>query len=546
MPVRSVVSSAKLIAVCTLTSRVTGLLRDMLLVQTFGLTWTLDAFNYGFQIPNLFRRWFGEGGLALVFVPTFARTLNESGPASAWKLLARTLALLCIAVLAVVAVIGTVIAALWWFGAVGDESKLILRLTAIMLPFMLTICVVALFSSILNCLDSFAPAALTPLLLNLFMIGGLFAAPRFATDPAQQATLVAMLVVVAGVVQVGLLALTLRGNGARLGWQLAPRDPQVRRMIGLMLPVLLGQGVLLFGTFLDAQLCTLLSYVPGGSQTFSLLGADVRYPLEAGALSALTVAQRLYQFPLGVLGVSLAVAALPTLSRLAAARQWGAWSGEVRRLVRLEVFVGVLAGGMIVVLAEPIVRLLFEYGKVSPADTTRAASVLRWYGVGLWAFCAQHVVMRGFYSIDDVRTPVTISCLLVPLNVLLSFALVWMDGVREAAFAISTAATSTLTVIIGLVVLRKRTGRVVFAGAEWSAAARMLVAGVAGALVVWLIRDDAAAFVRSAITWEIGARAVETLGLLAVGTGLTIGAARLLRLSEPVQWLTVRRRTRSN
>ena len=305
---RPVLSSAKLIAVCTVFSRVTGMIRDMLLMQTFGATWAADAFWYGFQIPNLFRRLFGEGALAAVFVPTFTHTLETDGKNNAWRLLARTLALLCVTILSIVIVIEAIVLAVWLLSPTVDRT--ILGLTAIMLPFMLTICVVALFSSILNCVGSFVPAALAPMVINIVMIAGVvWLGPAIGgADPNRQVFGVAISVIAAGVLQVCLLLPVLRHNGVTLGWSLRGHDPRVRQMARNMLPILFGQGVLLIGTFLDAQVCVLFARKDGPAVA-DFLGISFAYPLDQGALSALTVAQRLYQFPLGVLGISLAVAA---------------------------------------------------------------------------------------------------------------------------------------------------------------------------------------------------------------------------------------------
>lgn len=531
---RPVISSAKLIAVCTVTSRITGLIRDMLLVHAFGAAWVLDAFFYGFQFPNLFRRLFGEGALAAVFVPTFTRVLENEGRASAWRLLARTLSLLAVTILAIIVIIEAIILTIALLSPGGQSRQLILALTALMLPFMLTICLVALFSSILNCVGSFVPAALTPVVLNVVMIAGIvWLAPLLSDQPDTQIFGIAGSVLVAGVLQLVLLAAVLRREGITLGWSWRPRDPLVRGMLGKMGPVLLGQGVLLFGVFLDAQICVLLTHVEGGSTTGHFFGLSFTYPLEEGALSALTVAQRLYQFPLGVFGISLAVAALPTFSRLAAHEDWPGWTGEVTRLFRLAIFAGLLAGAMMIVLAEPIVQLLFEYREFDHAAAVRAARVLVFYGFGVWAFCAQHIVLRGFYSVGDVRTPVKISCALVPLNLAISLVLIWFGGIREAAFAISTSTTSTLAVLIGLSLLQRQTRARLVGGATLWAIVRMLIAAVASAVVVGWLRALWLPALSSAIETTVLRRTVDTLGALALGCALFLILAQLLGLPEP-------------
>ncbi|MBK9127006.1 MAG: murein biosynthesis integral membrane protein MurJ [Phycisphaerales bacterium] len=541
----SVVSSAKLIAVCTLASRVTGLARDVLLAQAFGLGWVQDAFSYAFQLPNLLRRLFGEGAMAPVFVPTFTRTLETEGRPAAWRLLARTLALMTLALVAIGVLIALIIAAVWLTPTVPEKAaprSLLLGLTLVMLPFMLSICVLALLSSILNCLGSFVPAAAVPIVLNVVMIAALAGvAPRlFPGQPEAQVYVVAVSVLVAGAAQLVFLYPALRRRGVELGWRFEPRDPTVQRMLALLGPVALGQGVLAFGVFLDAQICTLLTHVRGTPETTRFLAWSFTYPLTEGALSAVTYAQRLYQFPLGVLVISLATAALPEFSRLAARGAWPAWTAEVRQSFRLAVFEGLLAGVMMIVLAEPLTRLLFERGNFTPEHTVRASHVLMYYGLAMWAFCAQHIVSRAFYSLGDVRTPLAISVVCLPLNVAISLALVWFEGIREAAFAISSTVTSSLAVVAGLLALQRRTQSPVFDRSTLGALARMVFAAAAAAAALLVLRPLVTAWTQS-LPQGLLRNSVETLGLLAAGTAVFVIAAAVLRLGE-VRLLAPRRR----
>ena len=543
----SVVSSAKLIAVCTLISRITGLARDILLAQAFGLGWVQDAFSYAFQFPNLFRRLFGEGAMSPVFVPTFTKTLETEGPDAAWRLLARTLALMTVALLVLIVVIALIIAGIWFFLPVDPQKaasrELLLGLTAVMLPFMLTICVVALLSSILNCMGSFVPAALASVVLNVGMIAGIaWLAPVLCPGhPHRQVYVVALTVVVSGVLQIVFLLPALRKNRVTLGWQCEWREPTVKKMLQLLPPVALGQGVLAFGVFLDSQICAMLSHVHDTPATTSLLGLQFTYPLQEGALSAITYAQRLYQFPLGVLVISLATAALPAFSRLAAREEWPAWTAEVRQSLRLAVFEGVLAGVMMIMLPEALTRLLFERGRFTSADTLRTGYVVACYGFGLWAFCAQHIVLRAFYSVGDVRTPLAISVVLLPVNVALNLTLIWFEGIREAAFAISSSLTSSASVIVGLVILERRVGERVFDRATLLALVRMAVVGAVTAAVLALVGPRWTALARH-IHATLASRLCETAGLLVIGTAVFVAVAWVLRLHElsllvPRRWL---------
>lgn len=551
---RSVLSSAKSIAICTLASRISGLARDVLLAQTFALSWVQDAFSYAFMLPNLFRRLFGEGGLAPVFVPQFTRTLETAGRPAAWRLFHRALALLTVVLVVVALLVELVIAGCWLLADSADPAqtaarRLLLTLSALTLPFMVSICVLSLLAALLNCLGSFVPAALAPVLLNLFMIAGiLWVGPAIGgSDPARQVYGVALMVLLAGVVQTLFLLPALRANGVPLGWELTTRDPAVTGMMRMLAPVALGQSVLAFGVFLDGQICVLLTSTAGSPATFDLFGWSLAYPLQEGALSAVNIAQRLYQFPLGVLVISIATAALPAFARHAALQNWSAWGAEVRQLLRLAIFEGILAGAMMLALAPHLVRLLFEYRNFSAADTQRTAAVLAWYGVGMWAFCAQHIISRGFYSVGDVKTPLRISAAVLPLNVLLSFALVWVPGVREAAFAISSAVTYGLAAVAGLLVLQRRGGAVLLEPRLLSALLRMMLAGGAAGLLVWWLAASPPwqALVVAVPGPPLLSRSVDTLGLLALGSVAYLLLARMLGLPEAAQFLALRRRSRS-
>lgn len=528
---RAVLSSAKLIAVCTLLSRVTGLVRDMQLAYLFGLQYVQDAFLYAFQIPNLFRRLFGEGALAAVFVPVFTRTLEVEGRAAAWKLLARTTALLATTLVLVIVLIECVLLVLWLSARSGDPEQLasrelVLGLTALMLPFMLTVCLLALFSSILNCVGSFVPAALAPVVLNLVMIAGLALAPSLGgPQPERRVWFAAISVLVAGAAQVLFVLPALRAAGIPLGWSLTLSDPQVRRMMALMGPVLLGQGALLIGTFLDSQVCLMLTQTSTSGPTANWFGWQFAYPLHAGALSAVSTAQRLYQFPLGVLVISLGTAALPEFSRLAVREEWGEWSRQTRVLLRLAIFEGLLAGAMMIVLAEPIVRLLFERGKFGPQDSVRAGFVLAWYGPAMWAFCAQQIVQRAFYSIGEVRTPLWIAAAMIPLNLALSVLLIWQQGIHEAGFAISSTVTSSLAVIVGLVLLKRRVARPLWDRAMSLGVLRMLLAAAVAAGVIHWLHGRGLSLLQAAGASSLIGRILE------VAVGLGVGGTVYLLVS---------------
>lgn len=528
--------SAKLIAACTLLSRVTGLARDIILNAHFGQGWVQDSFNYGFQIPNLFRRLFGEGALAAVFVPQFTEVLDREGKPAAGVLLGRVCGLLVVVLSTLTIVLELGVAAVWHFAPGEAMRRLMLGLTAVMLPFMISICLLAVFSSILNCLQHFTVPALAPIVLNLCnILGVLVVGPAMSVRPEIQVYGVALSVVAASVLQIAIVLPVLRRYGIRFRPSVDWRDATVRRMLRTFVPIMIGQGVLLLNVYLDSQVCTFLTRGPNQPETFSIAGRQIRYPLSDGALSAVSNAQRLYQFPLGVLAISLATAAFPLLSRHASRGDMPAMRRATGSALRMAVFEGLPAGLMMIVLAQPIVTLLFQYQRFGAAATERASWVLAWYGIGMWAFCGQHIVTRGFYSLKDTLTPMWIGCGLVLLNQVLNLSLVWHPRIREAAFGISTSITASLQVAIGLWILRQRMGGRIGARELSRSFARTLVAGLfaAGAamLVLWWARRSG-----GLAGLSILARAARVFLPMGAAALVYLSAAKAMRMRE-VDWL---------
>ena len=528
--------SARTIAVCTVVSRVTGLIRDITLNTVYGQNWVQDAFNYGFLVPNLFRRLFGEGALSAVFVPTFTEVLDTRGKPAAWVLLGRVAGLMAFFLTALTVLLALGALVIWQWAPGGPMRTLQIGLTAVMMPFMISVCLLALFSSILNCVHHFTVPALLPVVLNVMMVGGaLGIGPIMGERLETQVYGLAISVLIASVIQLVVIFPVLRRHGIEFRWSLHTSDPDVRRMGRIFVPVLLGQGILLFNVFFDAQLCTYLTRGPQQAEAFSFLGFQFNYPLTQGALSAVNNAQRLYQFPLGVLAISLATAALPMFSLYASRGDMVGLRSSLGQSVRLAVFEGLPSGVVMMVLAEPIIALLFEHGRYDHTATLRAVAVLRWYGIGMAAFCCQHMVIRGFYSLKDTMTPMWISCYLVILNTAMNLTLVWYPAIREAAFGISTSTTAILNVVISMWLLRRRMqGRVGATVIARSVTQTALASAVAGATAWLLLICVDRMNLRS--LGATGGRAVEVFVPL-IGCMLAyMAVARVLRMEE-LRWV---------
>ncbi|MEM9881600.1 MAG: murein biosynthesis integral membrane protein MurJ [Planctomycetota bacterium] len=461
------VGHARFVAALTLVSRVTGLVRDAVLAAVFGASVVLDAFLVGFIVPNLFRRLFGEGALTAAFIPRYTRLLRDDPG------LARRFASVCVGALMVLLAGVTLVGelGLWWLAGTVETEKaaLAVRLTMWMLPYMPLVCGVALLGAVLQVHRRFGPAAAAPVLLNLVVIGAAALGAMAAGGPGEAVGLAAAGVLVAGLLQLMWLAGSVAWV-APLTTSFAGTGPAVREMLRKMVPVVIGLGVFQVNTLLDAVIAFGLSKpeLGKGVETFDAFGRAIGYPLEAGAVTTLSLAQRLYQFPLGVFGIALATAIFPALAAAAGRAKPQAASGDgefgdiFRRGVRLTLYIGLPASVGLILVRVPLVRVFFEWNRFTTEDALRCAAVLAGYGSAVWAYALTHVATKAFYAADDTATPLRVSLAMVGLNLALNLTLIWPLGV--AGLAWSTALCATLQA--GLLVrgLRRYLDRPVDAG----------------------------------------------------------------------------------
>ncbi len=533
-------SSARLIALCTLLSRFTGLARDIILNRAFGQNWVQDAFNYAFQIPNLLRRLFGEGALSAIFIPTFTDVLDKEGRPAAMVLLGRVMSIMVLILCIVTILLEVAALAVYHFAPGGPMRLLQTGLSAVMMPFMISICALALLSSLLNCLGHFTAPALMPIVLNVMnILGVVVVGPMIGTKMEEQIYGVAWTVLAASVLQLLLIWPVLRKQGVHFRWSLNVTDPNVRGMIRMFVPVVLGQGVLLLSVFLDSQICTFLTQGPQDPSTRSFLGMSFAYPLHEGALSAVNNAQRLYQFPLGVLAISLATAAFPMFSLYASRQDYAGLRTTLGQSMRVAIFEGLPCGVVLFVLAEPIIALLFQHGRFTSDATARAAWVLKWYAIGMPAYCCQQIVLRGFYSLKDMMTPMWVGCSLVVLNLAINVTLLWNPWIGEAAFGIGTAITSTIHVAVSLWLLRKRLAGRIGGTLLLTSFIKTLIASAAAGFVAWAVLGMAKHW--DLIAWgRIGSRGVVVFTPLLCAAAAYLVASLILRMEE-VRWIVPKR-----
>lgn len=436
------ISSTRVVSALTLLSRILGLIRDALCSHFFGAGAVYSAFAIAFQIPNLFRRLFGEGALSAASIPVFSTLLEKQGRAAACRFASRLLTLLLV-VLAGLAVLGEIIVlSLAAILPEGERTSLTLLLTAIMLPYLILICTIGVMAGLLNVLDSFGLPAMAPIIMNVCMISavllGGYAWP--GADPRAVLAL-AFSVLVSGLIQ---LAWQWRGLASRelpVRPALARGDAHVRRVLRALAPMAIGLAAVQINTLADTLIAA----------------ACVPNP---GAPAVLFYAQRLYQFPLGVFAIAYAVVLFPALSAQAAREELDQYRRTLAAGVRTIMFVGLPCSAGLMLVAGPAIRLLFEHGEFTGADTRRVTWTLLAYASGVWAYGLLHILVRAFYALQDTVRPTISSALTVVLNLALNLTLVWW--LYEAGLGLATAICAAVQCAYLAAVLSRR-----IAGIDW-------------------------------------------------------------------------------
>lgn len=411
--------SSLVVGVMTMISRVLGLIRDVVIASYFGASGASDAFFVAFKIPNFFRRLFAEGAFAQAFVPVLSEYRTQRDLAAV-KLLVNRVAGTLGSVLLLVTLIGSLgspfLAMLFapGFYMSGSESfPLAADMLRITFPYLMLISLTAFCGSILNSYERFAIPAFTPVLLNICLIGAaVYLSPLF--DPPILA--LAWGVLMAGTVQLVFQLPFL----ARLKLLPVPQprwgDEGVRRIMTLMVPALFGVSVAQINLLLDTVLASFL---------------------QQGSVTWLYYSDRLVELPLGVFGIAIATVILPSLSRKHADKSADTFAQMLDWAVRMVLLIGVPAALALIILAEPLLTTLFHYGQMTDRDVTMAAMSLRAYGLGLLAFMLIKILAPGYFSRQDMKTPVKIAVKAMAANMVFNLILVF--PLAHAGLALATA-----------------------------------------------------------------------------------------------------------
>lgn len=418
----SLLRAAATISSLTLLSRISGLIRDILIARTFGAGSLTDAFWVAFRIPNLLRRLFAEGAFSQAFVPILGEAKAQESPERVQQLMDRVAVLLTLAVMAVtlLGVIGapvvvSVMASGLRHAERAQDFAAAVTMTQVMFPYIVCMALVALASGILNTWRHFAVPAFTPILLNLSMIGSslwlidTFSLPIYALAAG---------VMVGGVLQLGVQVVALQRLGICPRWKTSPlaawRDATVRRILKQMLPATLGVSV---------------------AQLSLLINTNIATWLVPGSVTWLSFADRLMEFPTALLGIALGTVLLPSLSRAHGEGRADDYNALLNWGMRLVLLLGLPATIGLALLSEGLVSTLFHYGQFTAADVAQTRLAVIAYAVGLLGLLLVKILAPGFYAKQDIRTPVRIAIFVLIATQCLN--LVFVPWLAHAGLALS-------------------------------------------------------------------------------------------------------------
>ena len=483
----------------TLLSRVLGYVRDVLIARVFGAGLATDAFFVAFRIPNLLRRLFAEGAFSQAFVPILAEVRNREGPAETRSLVDSVSTALFLALLATAAA-GMALAPLVvyvsapGFAAEPGKFELTVAMLRITFPYIAFISLVALAAGVLNTWSRFAVPAFTPVLLNVsFIVGAAFFADRF--DPP--VLVLAWAVFAGGLLQVAWQVPFLARIGMLPRWRLDLRHPGVRRVLKLMAPALFGVSV---------------------SQISLLINTIFASFLVTGSVSWLYYADRLMEFPAGVLGAALGTILLPSLSKHHASGSTGEYSRLLDWGLRVSLLLALPAAAALAVLAIPLVATLFHYGRFSAEDAWMTREALVAYSLGLVGMILVKILAPGFYAMQNVVTPVKIGVLTLAATQAMNLA--FIVPFKHAGLALAIGLGACLNALLLYLTLRKQ--NIYTPQPGWPAfALKVGVSVLAMAAALWFAMGPAAAWLQAGWQWKAGMlAALVALGVAVYGACL--------------------------
>jgi putative peptidoglycan lipid II flippase len=503
------------IGAATLTSRVLGLVREQVYAAFMGTTGIYGAFVYAYMVPNLFRRLLGEGALTAAFIPIFKAKERAEGEAEVWRATNAVLSGLIAVSAGLVLVVIALVSVLLLAGSWRPETRLMLQLMRLMFPYLTLACVGAVLIGILNARGHFFIPALGAAILNVVMIASvLLLAPHMGPRLETRIFALAIGVLLAGVAQALFQVPTLRGEGFRYRWISPWRDPTVREVVKKMVPSVIGVAAFQINVMVTQSLA------------FGESGRIV---------GEFAYAVRLMELPQGVFGLSLATFLLPTLAGFALEKKFDQFRLTLRQAVGHIIFINLLASVLLVTLAAPIVRLLFQHGKFDEHSTERVSFALVCLAPGLVFFSLVNIFARAFYALGDILSPMRISLFCLGIN--LVFTVVFLFGLRlgPGALGLANTLSSAFNISLLALALRKKLRRLEMreTAAQWPALAAI---ALAAGLAAWTAQ----------LCWQnhfghdsLGPRLGEVFLPMLLATGLYFGLSLWMKVGSARELLRI-------
>ncbi|MEO8758672.1 MAG: murein biosynthesis integral membrane protein MurJ [Devosia sp.] len=507
------------VGLLTTGSRVLGFVRDALVAAVLGTGPAADAYLAAFRFPNLFRRLFAEGAFNTAFIPLFAKAVEQGGmePARLWA--ARIMSWLVAAVFVV-----TVLAEIFmpWVlapfvpGFLDDPAKydLTVLLTRICFPYLMCMSLMAAYAAILNGLGRFAAASFAPILLNIVMIAFMAPLVLWRNTDVQTAIWIAIGTIAGGIAQLALVYAAIRRAKfvPKLQW---PRfDSEVRRFWVLAIPAVIAGGITQVNIFVGTIIAS---------------SAD-------SAIAYLYYADRLYQLPLGIIGIAIGTVLLPELSRhLKGGRDKEADASQ-NQAILISMLLSMPAATALIALAQPIVTVLFQRGAFSAIDSYETAQTMLWFSAGLPAYVLIRVLQPGFFAREDTRTPTVFAGISVVINIAISLAL--FPSMKHVGIAVATSVAAWANAVLLGIWLGRR-GHFRLNADDWRRHALIIASSIGMAIILWALAIPLAPYL--AANAPLVVQVVALGALIALGLALYFAAVHFTR-AQPLDLLLRRLR----
>jgi putative peptidoglycan lipid II flippase len=507
------------VGIAVLCSRVLGLLREVIFAALFGASRNMDAFLTAFRAPNMLRDLFAEGALSTAFVTTFSRRIATDGDASAWRL-ASKVATLTLVFMSALTVLGILFApALIQVLAPGfpaEKAALTVQLTRIMFPFILLVSLAALVMGMLNAKNVFGMPAMASSFFNIgSIVGGVtlcywlepqadWRHPHFGERGLMG---LAIATLIGGLLQLLVQLPSLGRVGFRFRLDFNWRDPGVRTILALMGPATIAASAVQVNVAVNSGFASALG---------------------DGPMTWLNIAFRLMQLPLGIFGVAIATVTLPLVSRSAALGNKAEFRGALAHALRLVMLLTIPSAIGLVILAEPIIALIYQHGRFTAEATAHTAEALQFYAIGLVGYSAVKVLAPAFYALDKRNLPMLVSLFSIAVNFCLNWFFTLNLGLGHRGLALSTSLVAITNFLMLYVMMRRYAGRLE-TGVMVRTIAKLLLAGALLALICLAARRYVPFFGGSSTNLE---RALALLPTIAIGAGAFFGMAYLLRVEE--------------